>query len=217
MYCGITPAWRKPWRKTRSWFRTTRGAARRLFTHGSLLISSFKWTNSNKNHFDAPKIDMALWHWLVFTGDIYWVKLELNVSTLRPFIFAKSNLRSSCFSSLPNTRNNDPASGDRTINPLLQRVINSNFPCSLTRNIAPYSNMKNLAFHSLLKWEIIILPILTTSLIHFSSNVWENVLFELESERANIESSNFKTASSQWHAIKWMRAFILALSPFLFM
>ena len=57
----------------------------------------------------------------------------------------------------------------------------SNFPCSLTRNITSHS-MKNLAFHSFLRWKIIILPILTASLINF----WENVLFELlRSERIN--------------------------------
>ena len=49
----------------------------------------------------------------------------------------------------------------------LPRVINFKFPCSLTRNITSHS-MKNLAFHSLLRWEMIILPILTTSFIHFS-------------------------------------------------
>ena len=37
----------------------------------------------------------------------------------------------------------------------------SKFPCSLTRNITSHS-MKNLAFHSLLRWKMIILPILTT-------------------------------------------------------
>ena len=43
--------------------------------------------------------------------------------------------------------------------------------------------MNNLAFHSLLRWKLIILPILTTSVIHFSSKGWENVLCELRSER----------------------------------
>ena len=33
-------------------------------------------------------------------------------------------------------------------------------------------------FHSLLRWNMIILPILTTSVIHFSLKGWENVLFE---------------------------------------
>ena len=37
---------------------------------------------------------------------------------------------------------------------------NSNFPCNLTRNITSHS-MKNLAFHSLLRWKMITLPILT--------------------------------------------------------
>ena len=58
----------------------------------------------------------------------------------------------------------------------------SNFPCSLTRNIASPS-MKNLAFHSLHVWQMITLPLLTTSLIHFSLKGWENALFELGSER----------------------------------
>ena len=41
----------------------------------------------------------------------------------------------------------------------------SNFSCSLSLNITSH-RMENLAFHSLLRWEIIIRPILTTSLIH---------------------------------------------------
>ena len=36
--------------------------------------------------------------------------------------------------------------------------------------------MKNLAFHSLLRWRMIILPTLNTSLIHFYLKGWENVL-----------------------------------------
>ena len=59
----------------------------------------------------------------------------------------------------------------------------SNFSCGLIRNITSHST-KNLAFHSLLTWKIIILPILTTSLIYISlQSCWENVLFELGSER----------------------------------
>ena len=48
----------------------------------------------------------------------------------------------------------------------LLRVISFNFSCSLTRNITSHS-MENLAFHSLLRWKMIILPILPISLIHF--------------------------------------------------
>ena len=40
----------------------------------------------------------------------------------------------------------------------------SKFPCSLTRNMTSHS-MENLTFHSLLRWKVIILQILTTSLI----------------------------------------------------
>ena len=38
-------------------------------------------------------------------------------------------------------------------------------------------SMENVAFHRLLRWKMIILPILTTSLIHFSLKSWENLLF----------------------------------------
>ena len=43
----------------------------------------------------------------------------------------------------------------------------SNFLCSLASNITSNS-MRNLAFHSLLRWKMIILPIPITSPIHFS-------------------------------------------------
>ena len=59
------------------------------------------------------------------------------------------------------------------------------FPCNLTRNIASYS-IENLAFHSLLRWKMIILPILTTSLTLFLLRGWENVLFELGSNGVNM-------------------------------
>ena len=52
----------------------------------------------------------------------------------------------------------------------------SDFPCSLTRNITSHS-MKNLAFHSLLRWKMIILPVLTILILHLSLKGWENVLF----------------------------------------
>ena len=43
----------------------------------------------------------------------------------------------------------------------------SNFPCSLTRNITPHG-MKNVAVHSALRWKMIMLLIVTTSLTHCS-------------------------------------------------
>ena len=52
----------------------------------------------------------------------------------------------------------------------------SNFPCSLTRNITSHS-MENLAFHSLVRWKMVVLEILTTSPVHFSLGSWENLLF----------------------------------------
>ena len=52
----------------------------------------------------------------------------------------------------------------------------SSFSCSITRNVTSHI-MKNLAFHSLLRWKLIILPILTASI------TWENWLFEPGSNR----------------------------------
>ena len=52
----------------------------------------------------------------------------------------------------------------------------SNFPCSLKRNVTSHSR-ENLAFHHTLRWKMIILSILATSLIHFSLKCWENVTF----------------------------------------
>ena len=57
----------------------------------------------------------------------------------------------------------------------------SSLTLSLPRNITSHS-IKNLAFHSLPKRTMIILPILTTSLMHFFLKGWENVLFELGSK-----------------------------------
>ena len=65
---------------------------------------------------------------------------------------------------------------------LSQEWLISNFPCSLTRIFTSHS-MKNLAFHGLLRWKMIILPILTISLIHFYLKGWENATFYLGSER----------------------------------
>ena len=59
-----------------------------------------------------------------------------------------------------------------------QEWSSSNSSCSLTRNITSHS-MKNLVFHSLLRWKMIMLPILINSFIHFSSKGWENVLLSL--------------------------------------
>ena len=60
----------------------------------------------------------------------------------------------------------------------LPRVINFKFPLQPHQNILSHS-MKNLAFHSLLRWKMITLPILTSSLIDFSLKGWENILFGL--------------------------------------
>ena len=70
----------------------------------------------------------------------------------------------------------------------------SNFPCSLTRNITLHS-MKNLAFHKLLRWKMIILPILATEFIRFSLKCWGNVLFQLCS--GSVKCFCYSCASGQ--------------------
>ena len=60
------------------------------------------------------------------------------------------------------------------------RVINFKFL------LQPQHIMRNLAFHSLLGQKMIILPILTTSLIHFALNGWENVLLNSGDIRVNV-------------------------------
>ena len=39
-----------------------------------------------------------------------------------------------------------------------------------------------MAFYSLLRWKVIVLPILTTSYNYYSLEGWENVFFELGSK-----------------------------------
>ena len=58
-------------------------------------------------------------------------------------------------------------------------------PCNLARNITSNST-KNVAFHSLLRWKMIILPILTNITYTFLVKSWENVRFELGSARVNL-------------------------------
>ena len=68
------------------------------------------------------------------------------------------------------------------------------------------THMKNLAFHSFLKWKMIILPILTISLIHSSLEGWENVLFELGVLMSKISVSCSLLAILQrdvTHAAAW--------------
>ena len=55
--------------------------------------------------------------------------------------------------------------------PLLPRVIDFKFPCSLTKNITSYSK-ENLAFHSLPRWKMIILPVLKFLTYTFLCTFW---------------------------------------------
>ena len=58
----------------------------------------------------------------------------------------------------------------------LPRVINFKFPLQPQQKFMSHS-MESLAFNSLPRCKLVILPILTTSFIHFSLQGWENVIF----------------------------------------
>ena len=80
--------------------------------------------------------------------------------------------------------------------------------------------MKNLAFHSLIRWEIIVPAILATSLIHFSLKGWENVLCELGSEnfeREMIQSTDLSN-STVWFffvfPLRWSHSWLQTITSF---
>ena len=65
----------------------------------------------------------------------------------------------------------------------------SNFPSSPTRNITSHS-MENLAFHSLLRWKMIILRQFSLPHLYiYLQEGWENVLFGLGCERVKVKQS----------------------------
>ena len=69
----------------------------------------------------------------------------------------------------------------------------SNFPCSLSRNITSHS-MENLAFRSLLRWKMIILPILASSLVQFLfKKVWRMYFLSL-----GVKGLTISDPSSHW-------------------
>ena len=64
----------------------------------------------------------------------------------------------------------------------------SNFPSSPTRNITSHSK-ENLAFHSLLRWKMILIQILTTLLMHFLfRRLGECTFWAQESKRVKTSS-----------------------------
>ena len=79
----------------------------------------------------------------------------------------------------------------------------SNFTYSLTRNMTSHS-MKNLAFHSLLRWKMFILPILTTSLIRvctFWSWELKDTFFK---NQQSVESLRSCTNEDIMHPFFWL-------------
>ena len=76
------------------------------------------------------------------------------------------------------------------------RGINFKFLQPNQPNITSHC-MENLTFHSLLRWKMIILPILTTLLVHFFLKGWENVLWNLLSSKSTF-SQPFKRRLYEW-------------------
>ena len=94
------------------------------------------------------------------------------------------------------------ALSNTTIRRLRTSWINFKFPLQPHQKYY-ITQFENLAFHSLLRWKIIILPILTTSLIHFTLKGWENV-FSLCYDAPSPESVNqlvplFTSSSTAHH------------------
>ena len=77
----------------------------------------------------------------------------------------------------------------------LPRMINFKFFLQLHQKYHT-TQCEELVFHSLLRREMIILPILITSLIHFSLKCWENVLFDLGVVRAGGQPKPLATYRS---------------------
>ena len=76
----------------------------------------------------------------------------------------------------------------------------SNFPCSLTRNIASHS-MENLAFHSLLRWKMIML--LQLSLIRFSLEGWPGRMYSFWTwEKIRVLHSAQKTLLTSYQSLQ---------------
>ena len=73
----------------------------------------------------------------------------------------------------------------------------SNFPYLFARNITSHS-MKNLAFDSLLRREMIILPIFATSLIRCSLKCWDEVLFDVGVKGLNFFPSQQDVDWKPW-------------------
>ena len=77
--------------------------------------------------------------------------------------------------------------------------------------------MKNLAFQSLLRWTMVILPILTSSLIHLSLKSWDDGLSELGNERVKTSHVWLRTGprwKEHWSLFFFYNSlFRLSLSP----
>ena len=73
-----------------------------------------------------------------------------------------------------------------TINPFTPKSDEYQISPAASPENTTWNSMENLAFHSLLWWKMIILPILTTSAIHTLCKGWESILFELGSERVKL-------------------------------
>ena len=143
-----------------------------LYQQVSRLSIDVKWTCKPvmKNCLDfvilcinrwLPKIELTAWHKIALFPRCHIRSFPPNFC-----VSCRNACRDYSDADAMNTNRIERSSSDSL--PLYsQKWSISHFPCSLTRIITSQS-MKSLAFHSLLRWKMIILPILTTSLIHLS-------------------------------------------------
>ena len=75
-----------------------------------------------------------------------------------------------------------------------QELSISNFPSSLTRNIISHS-MKNIAFHSLLRWKMFILYQFSLHHLHFSSKGLECLSLGMK----GLKEYSLMNTAFRWH------------------
>ena len=91
-----------------------------------------------------------------------------------------------------------------SFNPFTPKSDQCQISPAASPEILHYTVWRTWVFIALLRWKLIILPILATSLVHFSLKGWENVLFELGSGRVNITALSLRQGSKMSIFVFWI-------------
>ena len=81
------------------------------------------------------------------------------------------------------------------LNPFTPKTDQVQISPAASPEILHHTVWRTWVFIASLRWKLIILPIIATPLVHFSLKGWENVLFELGSERVNNKMLNSQKRS----------------------